>query len=149
MGCFWGPEITFREVAGVTGVTVGYTGGHSENPSYRQVCSGKTGHAEAVRVEFDPESVSYETLLDVFWDNHDPTTRDRQGPDVGSQYRSAIFYHDEQQKKSAEASKAALDSSRGYAAPVVTEIQPAGPFYPAEDYHQRFLEKRGQAATGQ
>lgn len=145
LGCFWGPEVTFRQVEGVTDVTVGYTGGHKANPGYRDVCSGTTGHAEAVRIEFDPRQVSYETLLDVFWDRHNPTTRNRQGPDVGEQYRSAIFYHDEAQKEAALASREALQRSGRYADPVVTEITQAGPFYPAEEYHQRYLEKQGRA----
>lgn len=145
LGCFWGPEVTFRAVEGVTDVTVGYTGGHTENPTYEQVCSGTTGHAEAVRVEYDPQRVSYEELLEFFWDRHNPTTRNRQGPDVGEQYRSAIFYHDEPQKRAALESRENLENSGRYSGRVVTEIEPAGPFYPAEEYHQRFLEKRGQA----
>ena len=145
LGCFWGPEVTFRGVEGVTDVTVGYTGGHTENPSYEQVCSGATGHAEAVRIEYDPQRVSYGELLEVFWSRHNPTTRNRQGPDVGEQYRSAIFYHDEAQRKAAFESRKSIDKSGRYSDPVVTEIEPAGPFYPAEEYHQRFLEKRGRA----
>lgn len=145
LGCFWGPEATFREVQGVTDVTVGYTGGHIENPTYEQVCSGSTGHAEAVRIEYDPQRVSYEELLEVFWSRHNPTTRNRQGPDVGEQYRSAIFYHDETQRQAALESRKEQDNSGRYSDPVVTEIMPAGPFYPAEEYHQRFLEKRGRA----
>jgi peptide-methionine (S)-S-oxide reductase len=145
LGCFWGPEATFRKVEGVTDVTVGYTGGHTENPSYREVCSGTTGHAEAVRIEYDPARVGFEELLKVFWSRHDPTTPNRQGPDVGEQYRSAIFYHDEQQKQSAQASKEALERSGHLAGPIVTRIEPLDAFYPAEAYHQRYLEKQGRA----
>ena len=140
-GCFWGVEATFRRVAGVTDVTVGYTGGDTANPSYEQVCTGRTGHAEAVQVAYDPEQVSYADLLAVFWDSHDPTQLNRQGPDVGTQYRSAIFVHDAEQEAAARAS---LEEAQArFSRPIVTEITAAGAFYPAEDYHQRYLEKRG------
>lgn len=142
-GCFWGVEATFRQIKGVISTSVGYTGGKLENPTYEQVCTDKTGHAEAVEVVYDPEKVSYETLLDVFWKNHNPTTLNRQGPDTGTQYRSAIFYQDEAQKKVAELSKEKLEKSGQYNKPIVTEIVPAVPYYRAEDYHQQYLEKRG------
>ncbi|MBE0429691.1 MAG: peptide-methionine (S)-S-oxide reductase MsrA [Thermoleophilia bacterium] len=142
-GCFWHVEDAFRGVKGVESAVSGYTGGHTDNPSYSEVCTGKTGHAESVLVEFDPAAVSYEDLLAVFWSMHDPTTRDRQGPDVGSQYRSAIFYLNEEQKAAAEKSREQLDSSGGLRGPIVTEISPAGTFYPAEEYHQRYYEKHG------
>lgn len=144
-GCFWGVEAAFRQIKGVASTTVGYTGGHLPNASYEDVCSGRTGHAEAVLVEYDPAVVSYEQLLDVFWQEHDPTTLNRQGPDIGSQYRSAIFYHSPQPQAAAEASKAKLDASRRYSRPIVTEIVAAGPFCRAEEYHQQYLEKRGLA----
>jgi peptide-methionine (S)-S-oxide reductase len=144
-GCFWQVEATFRELRGVLSTTVGYTGGWYENPSYEDVCTSKTGHAEAVLVTYDPGRLSYEDLLEVFWRSHDPTTLNRQGPDVGPQYRSAIFFHSEEQKAAATASKEALERSGRSPAPIVTEITPASHFYPAEDYHQRFLEKRGLA----
>ena len=140
-GCFWGVEALFRQVKGVTNTTVGYTGGHTENPTYEQVCTHTTGHAEAVLVEFDPSQVTYDELLDIFWKNHNPTTRDRQGPDRGSQYRSAIFYHTPAQRAAAEAMKQRLDASHQFSAPIVTEITPAGAFYRAEEYHQRYAEK--------
>ena len=140
-GCFWGVEYKFNHVKGVVNTTVGYTGGHFRNPSYEDVCSGETGHAEAVEVEYEPSKVSYEKLLDVFWSLHDPTQWHRQGPDVGSQYRSAIFYHDEEQKKAAIASKEKLEKSKKYSKPIVTEIVPASTFYKAEEYHQRYWEK--------
>ena len=142
-GCFWGVEAAFRRVEGVREVTVGYTGGSVENPSYEQVCTGRTGHAEAVRVDFDPERVGFDDLLAVFWEVHDPTQLNRQGPDVGPQYRSAVFAHDDDQAERARASLARVQDRLGDE--VVTEITPAGPFYPAEDYHQRYLEKRGMA----
>lgn len=140
-GCFWGVESTFRGVPGVLDAPVGYAGGAVAEPSYEQVCTGRTGHAEVVEVEYDPEKVSYDELLDVFWRAHDPTQKDRQGPDVGTQYRSAIFYHDEDQRRRAEASRERAQSSRKR--PVVTEITAAGPFYRAEEYHQRYFEKNG------
>jgi len=142
MGCFWKPEMIFRRIEGVTDACVGYTGGHVANPGYRQVCGGDTGHAEAVQVEYDPAVVTYEQLLDVFWAEHDPTTRDRQGPDVGSQYRSAIFTHDEQQAAVARSSRE--DRQAGMTPEIVTRIEPLDVFYPAEDYHQRYLEKTGR-----
>ena len=140
-GCFWGVEAQFRQVKGVTSATVGYSGGAMEDPSYEDVCSGKTGHAEAVEVIFDPETISYNQLLDVFWSIHDPTTLNRQGPDVGSQYRSAIFTHDSGQVAAARASKERLQSSAGNTREIVTEITPATAFYRAEDYHQQYLKK--------
>jgi peptide-methionine (S)-S-oxide reductase len=142
-GCFWGVEVAFRNVAGVTDAAVGYMGGSLENPTYEDVCTGTTGHAEVVHVEFDPQRVGYEDLLETFWANHDPTTPNRQGPDVGTQYRSVIFFHDEQQEKQAHASKDAAQER--FSRPIVTEVVPAGPFYRAEDYHQRYLERRGLA----
>lgn len=142
-GCFWGVEAAFRRVEGVTEVTVGYTGGSAADPTYEQVCTGNTGHAEAVQVEFDPEQVGFDELLEVFWASHDPTQRNRQGPDVGTQYRSAIFVHDEDQAERARASLARVQE--GLRDPVATEITPVSVFYPAEAYHQRYLEKRGMA----
>ena len=145
-GCFWGVEATFRQVKGVTATTVGYSGGAFNNPSYEDVCTGRTGHAEAVGVEYDAAEVSYEELLTVFWGCHDPTTLNRQGPDIGTQYRSAIFFHDPEQKAAAIASKEKLQNSGMYNRPIVTEITLVSEFYRAEDYHQRYLEKRGLAA---
>jgi peptide-methionine (S)-S-oxide reductase len=142
-GCFWGVEASFRRVKGILSTQVGYSGGHVANPSYREVCTGKTGHAESVRLEYDPDLISYEELLEVFWDIHDPTSSNRQGPDIGSQYRSVIFYHDEDQRKSAKKSVARLQRSGEYKRDIVTEIVPAAEFYPAEDYHQRYYEKQG------
>jgi peptide-methionine (S)-S-oxide reductase len=143
-GCFWGVEAAFRRVEGVVSASVGYTGGKTVGPTYEDVCTDTTGHAEAVEVEFDPGAVSYGQLLDVFWSIHDPTTKDRQGPDRGSQYRSAIFYHDEGQKAEATASRDRLQASgRLGEARIVTEIVPATTFYEAEEYHQRYLEKHG------
>jgi peptide-methionine (S)-S-oxide reductase len=144
-GCFWGVEATFRAVQGVMNATVGYAGGKTENPTYEDVCSDDTGHAEVVQVEFDPKQVSYRDLLNVFWTNHDPTTLNRQGPDVGTQYRSVVFYHSPEQKTAAEELKSELDRSGRFRRPIVTQIEPAPPFWPAEDYHQRYLEKRGLA----
>jgi peptide-methionine (S)-S-oxide reductase len=142
-GCFWGVEATFRAVKGVREVTSGYSGGHVPNPRYTDVCTGKTGHAEAVKVEYDPSQISYESLLDIFWNCHNPTTRNRQGPDIGTQYRSAIFFYTPEQETAAKASKERLQQSGRWHDPVVTEILPAGEFYPAEEYHQRYFEKRG------
>ncbi|MEE8191708.1 MAG: peptide-methionine (S)-S-oxide reductase MsrA [Gemmatimonadales bacterium] len=142
-GCFWGIEAAFRKIPGVTSATVGFTGGTLESPSYEDVCSGTTGHVEAVRVEYDPSVVSYEQLLDVFWNIHDPTTSNRQGPDVGSQYRSVVFFHTAKQEAAVLASKEKLETSGHYANPIVTEITPASEFYPAEEYHQRYFEKQG------
>src|SRR3954463_11504428 len=142
-GCFWGVEAAFRQIKGVISTSVGYTGGSYNDPSYRDVCSGRTGHAEAVQVVYDPSRVKYEDLLKAFWENHDPTTLNRQGPDVGTQYRSAIFYLTPEQQATALDSKARLESSHSFRRPIVTEIIPASEFYPAEDYHQQYLEKRG------
>lgn len=142
-GCFWGVEAAFRQIKGVKSTAVGYEGGQLENPSYEDVCYRETGHAEVVEVEFDPEKVSFETLLNVFWENHDPTTLNRQGPDVGEQYRSAIFFHSAEQQAAAQRSKDALEKEGRYRRPIVTEITPAQTFYKAEDYHQQYLEKRG------
>ena len=142
-GCFWGVEATFRRVPGVIDAAVGYAGGHTENPTYKEVCTDRTGHAEVVQVEYDPAKVSYAQLLDVFWSAHDPTQVNRQGPDYGTQYRTVIFYHDDEQKAEAEASKQYLDASGRFSRPIATQIVPAAPFYRAEDYHQRYLEKRG------
>ena len=144
-GCFWGIEATFRQVAGVTDVAVGYAGGRMEDPTYDDVCTGKTGHAEVVNISFDPAVVSYEALLDVFWKSHNPTTLNRQGPDIGTQYRSVIFCYDETQRKAAERSRDAMDHSGTFRKPIVTEITALAPFYRAEEYHQRYLEKRGLA----
>jgi peptide-methionine (S)-S-oxide reductase len=143
-GCFWGVEGDFRQIPGVIRTTVGYSGGRTDHPSYEQVCSHTTGHAEAVLVEFDPEQVSYNELLDAFWHLHDPTQLNRQGPDVGDQYRSAIFFHSPEQEAAAKASKEAAQAR--FKRPIVTEITAAQEFWPAEDYHQRYLEKRGMAS---
>jgi peptide-methionine (S)-S-oxide reductase len=142
-GCFWGVEDAFRQVKGVTSAIVGYTGGTRRNPLYEDVCTGKTGHAEAVEVEFNPAEVSYGELLAVFFQSHDPTTPNRQGPDIGTQYRSAIFFHDAEQQAAALEAKAALDRAAVFQRPVVTEITPASEFYRAEEYHQQYFEKRG------
>jgi peptide-methionine (S)-S-oxide reductase len=142
-GCFWGVEAAFRRVPGVIDVVSGYSGGHMENPTYKDVCTAETGHAEVVQVTFDPAKVSYEQLLDAFWQIHDPTQVNRQGPDFGKQYRTAIFFHSPEQEAAAKKSKAALEASGKLHRPVATEITPAGPFYRAEEYHQRYLEKRG------
>ncbi len=144
-GCFWGVEATFRNVNGVTNAAVGYAGGKTDNPTYDDVCSDETGHAEVVEVEFDPTKVRYEQLLDVFWSSHNPTTLNRQGPDVGSQYRSVIFYYSPEQKTAAEESKAKQEKSGHFPRPIVTQIEPAPTFHRAEEYHQRYLEKRGQS----
>ena len=145
-GCFWGPEEVFRRVEGVIATAVGYTGGTVESPSYEDVCTGRTGHAEAVEVEYDPAIVPYERLLEVFWDSHDPTQVNRQGPDVGTQYRSAIFFRDAEQEAAAKASKKQLERTIGPDKWIATEIAPAGPFYRAEDYHQQYIAKRGRGA---
>jgi peptide-methionine (S)-S-oxide reductase len=145
-GCFWGVEAAFRKVEGVTSTTVGYTGGTFKNPTYRDVCSDQTGHAEAVEVTYDPARVSYEKLLDVFWSCHNPTTLNRQGPDIGSQYRSVIFVHNAEQERAAKASKEKLEHSGKYDRPIVTQILPASHFYRAEEYHQRYLEKQGKTS---
>ncbi len=145
-GCFWGIEAAFRRVPGVLDAMVGYSGGQTENPTYKDVCTDETGHAEVVQVTFDPVKVSYERLLDAFWQMHDPTQVNRQGPDFGSQYRTAIFFHSLEQEAAAKKSKAALDASGKFRRLIATEIPPAGPFYRADDYHQRYLEKRGAAS---
>lgn len=145
-GCFWGVEATFQNTPGVVDTAVGYCGGTLVNPTYEDVCSHNTGHAEVVQVIYDPSKVSYEQLLQIFWDNHNPTTRNRQGPDVGSQYRSVIFFHTPEQQQLAVDAKARLDQSGKYDRPIVTEITAAEPFYRAEEYHQRYLEKRGLAS---
>jgi len=142
-GCFWGVEATFRQIPGVTATRVGYTGGDFKNPTYKDVCTDGTGHAEAVEVDYDPAKVSYNDLLNLFWENHDPTQLNRQGPDYGTQYRSAIFYHSPEQEQAARASKQALEKSGQFSRPIVTQIVPAVTFYDAEDYHQQYLEKRG------
>jgi len=142
-GCFWHVEDLLNKTKGVKSTAVGYIGGQLPNPTYEEVCTDKTGHAEAVEVEYDPDEISFEELLDVFWSNHNPTTLNRQGPDVGIQYRSSIFYHDEKQKEIAENSKQTLEKSGKYADPVVTEIVPAPTFYKAEEYHQKYFKKHG------
>ena len=142
-GCFWGVEAAFRQIKGVTATTVGYMGGTLKNPSYKDVCTDKTGHAEVVQVDFDPAVVSYDELLRVFWQNHNPTTLNRQGPDVGTQYRSVIFFHSPEQENAARASKEELEKAGVYNRPIVTEIVEAQDFWRAEDYHQQYLEKRG------
>jgi peptide-methionine (S)-S-oxide reductase len=147
-GCFWGIETAYRQVKGVKATAVGYSGGALANPSYELVCTGQTGHAEVVLVEYDPDVVSYDDLLNVFWEVHDPTTLNRQGPDVGSQYRSAIYTADDRQAEAARASKEAQDQSGRHPGPVVTEITPASEFFMAEDYHQQFFEKRQGAQRG-
>jgi peptide-methionine (S)-S-oxide reductase len=144
-GCFWGVEATFRQMPGVVSTRVGYTGGSTDNPTYKEVCTDSTGHAEAVEVEFDPAQVRYTDLLKVFWENHDPTTPNRQGPDFGSQYRSAIFYHSEAQRAAAQTSKESLEKAGRFRRPIVTQITSAVEFWPAEDYHQQYLAKRGQS----
>lgn len=142
-GCFWGVEDTFRQVKGVTDVIVGYTGGHTKSPTYKEVCTDRTGHAEAVEVDFDPKQVSYRELLAVFFQSHDPTQMNRQGPDYGTQYRSAIFFHDPEQEAEAREAKAALEKAGVFKRPIVTQIEPATDFYRAEEYHQRYFEKNG------
>lgn len=142
-GCFWGVEEAFAHIPGVISTTVGYTGGTTKNPTYKEVCTGKTGHAEAVDVEFDPERISYLELLSVFFQSHNPTTPNRQGPDFGTQYRSAIFYHDANQENDARAAISTLDREKVFPRPIVTQVAPAGEFYRAEEYHQKYLEKQG------
>lgn len=142
-GCFWGVEESFRHIPGVIDTAVGYLGGHTQNPTYKDVCTDATGHAEVVQVTYDPAKVGYEQLLDVFWSSHDPTTLNRQGPDIGTQYRSAIFFHSPEQERLARASKEKMQASGKFRRPIVTEITPASTFYPAEDYHQKYLAKRG------
>jgi peptide-methionine (S)-S-oxide reductase len=144
-GCFWGVEATFRQLPGVISTRVGYTGGKLADPTYEDVCTDGTGHAEVVEVDYDPAKLSYDKLLEVFWENHDPTQLNRQGPDWGTQYRSAVFFHDPEQQAAALASKEKLGKSGRYSKPIVTQIVPAVTFYPAEDYHQQYLEKRGLA----
>jgi peptide-methionine (S)-S-oxide reductase len=143
MGCFWGAEEVFRVAKGVISTTVGYMGGTLANPTYEDVCTDKTGHAEAVQVEYDPSSVSYKELLDIFWENHDPTTLNRQGPDLGTQYRSVVFFHTKEQEEEARKSKEGLERSKRFKRPIVTEITPASTFYRAEEYHQKYLQRRG------
>jgi peptide-methionine (S)-S-oxide reductase len=145
-GCFWHVEEAFRYLKGVTSTTVGYMGGTLKNPTYEDVCTDKTGHAEVVEITYHPEKISYEDLLNVFWDTHDPTTKNRQGPDVGTQYRSVIFYHTLEQKTTAETSKKKLEQTRKYKKKIMTEITKATTFYPAEEYHQQYLVKHGLAA---
>jgi peptide-methionine (S)-S-oxide reductase len=142
-GCFWGVEETFRQVPGVVDVAVGYEGGTLDNPSYRDVCTDRTGHAEVVEVDYNPERVSYDELLNVFWNNHNPTTLNRQGPDVGTQYRSVVFYHTPEQQATATASKEQLEREGRFKRPIVTQIVPASTFYRAEEYHQQYLAKHG------
>ena len=144
-GCFWGVEETLRRLPGVESTQVGYMGGHTSNPTYKQVCTDGTGHAEVVEVIYDPSKIAYPDLLGVFWANHDPTTMNRQGPDIGAQYRSAVFYHSPQQQAEAQSFKEKLERSKIYKRPIVTEITPAAEFWRAEDYHQQYLAKRGQS----
>jgi peptide-methionine (S)-S-oxide reductase len=145
-GCFWGVEAAFRQIPGVVATRVGYTGGHTDDPTYERVCSHTTGHAEAVEVTFDPERVSYEQLLDVFWTNHNPTTKNRQGLDIGDQYRSAVFFHSPEQQEAAERTKEAVQAKLHWPKKVATEIVPAPEFHEAEDYHQQYHEKRGRSS---
>src|SRR5919206_813617 len=145
-GCFWGVEATFRQLPGVISTRVGYTGGRMPNPTYEDVCTDQTGHAEAVEIEYDPSKLNYEQLLNVFWENHDPTTLNRQGPDWGTQYRSVVFFHTPEQEAAARASKERLEKSGRFRRPIVTQIEPAAEFWRAEDYHQQYLEKRGLAS---
>jgi peptide-methionine (S)-S-oxide reductase len=145
-GCFWGVEHVFRQVEGVVATRVGYSGGTTPNPTYKQVCTGRTGHAEAVEVAYDPDRVRYEDLLGVFWENHDPTTRNRQGVDIGNQYRSVIFVHDDEQKQAALRSRDELGDSGKFRRPIVTEIVPAAEFWQAEEYHQQYYKKNGIAS---
>ena len=145
-GCFWGVEATFQRVPGVIDTAVGYSGGDTPNPTYKDVCTDETGHAEVVQVTFDPAKVSYEQLLDILWQAHDPTQANRQGPDFGTQYRTAIFFHSPEQEAAAKKSRAALDGSGKFKRPIATEITQASTFYPAEEYHQKYLQKRGVAS---
>ena len=145
-GCFWGVELAFQKTKGVTSTSVGYTGGTTKTPTYEDVCTGRTGHAEVVHMEFDPNIISFDELLEVLWTCHDPTTLNRQGPDIGTQYRSAIFFHSPEQEVSAKASRDKADQSGRFNAPIVTEITPASEYYIAEDYHQKYLEKRGMGS---
>ncbi|MBV9264722.1 MAG: peptide-methionine (S)-S-oxide reductase MsrA [Acidobacteriaceae bacterium] len=142
-GCFWGVEATFRDLDGVIDAAAGYEGGHTDNPTYKDVCTDHTGHAEVVQVEYDPSKISYEKLLDVFWTLHDPTQVNRQGPDVGTQYRSVIFFHTAEQEETARESKMRLETSGRYARAIATQIEPARTFYRAEEYHQQYLAKHG------
>jgi len=142
-GCFWGVEMNFRRLAGVNDTAVGYAGGHTENPTYERVCGHGTGHAEAVEIDYDPAQIDYPALLDAFFEMHDPTQVNRQGPDIGDQYRSVIFWHSAEQRQAAERAKAELDASGRFARPVATLIEPAPTFWRAEEYHQRYIEKRG------
>jgi len=144
-GCFWGVEETFRRLPGVVSTQVGYMGGQTDHPTYKQVCTDGTGHAEVVEVTFDPSKIAYPDLLGVFWANHDPTTMNRQGPDIGAQYRSAVFFHSPEQQAEAQEFKEKLERSKIYKRPIVTEITPAGEFWKAEEYHQQYLAKRGQS----
>lgn len=145
-GCFWGVEATFRALPGVTSTRVGYTGGNFPNPTYKDVCTDHTGHAEAVEVTYDPAKISYDQLLNIFWENHDPTQLNRQGPDVGTQYRSAIFFHSAEQEAAARAAKERLEKSKHFSRPIATQVVPEAEFFEAEDYHQQYLEKRGLAS---
>ena len=145
-GCFWGVEAAFRQIPGVVATRVGYTGGHTDDPTYERVCSHTTGHAEAVEVTFDPERVSYEQLLDVFWTKHNPTTKNRQGLDIGDQYRSSIFFHSPEQQEAAERTKESQQAKLHWPKKIVTEIVPASEFHEAEDYHQQYMEKRGRSS---
>jgi len=145
-GCFWGVEAAFREIPGVKATSVGYSGGQTEQPTYKEVCTRRTGHAEVCEVDFDPAQVSYEQLLEAFWNMHDPTTSNRQGPDIGTQYRSAIYFTTPEQQQIAAASKEAANKSGKFKRPIVTEITAAGAYWPAEEYHQRYFEKTGQAS---
>lgn len=146
-GCFWGVEAEFSKVPGVVATAVGYCGGKTKSPTYKDVCTDETGHAEVIEIDFDPTKVSFEQLVDVFWELHDPTTLNRQGPDVGSQYRSVIFFQSPEQERIAKASKEQLDKSGVFRNPIVTQIVPAQPFYRAEEYHQKYFEKKGMAAS--
>ena len=145
-GCFWGVEELFSSIKGVTSTMVGYTGGNFPDPSYQDVCTGRTGHAEAIQLEYDPNMISYEELLDIFWANHDPTTSNQQGPDIGSQYRSAVFYHDSEQENVAKTTKKKLDESGKFSKKIVSEIVKATTFFKAEEYHQKYLQKDGLRA---